>query len=243
MHPSCEDFLSQALQAHDVAGKELLEVGAQDVNGSVRRRLESYGPSSYVGVDIIEGPGVDEVCSVDQLLDRFGENAFDAVLTTETLEHVVDWRTAIHNLKGVLRPGGLLVITTRSPGFAIHAYPIDCWRYTVNDMQLIFSDFTIDQVTKDVPADPGVFLRARKPEKWAENELSSLNLYSIARRSRTGEFTTVDKWIVQSITTAQRRLPREVTFCLRFFGNLLGMASPDRRAAGADLTSNMHQPY
>jgi SAM-dependent methyltransferase len=100
-----------------IAGRDVLEVGATDVNGSLRPFVESLGPGRYVGVDIAPGPRVDEVVDASKLVERFGADAFDVVLTTEMVEHVRDWRTVVRNLKRVVRPGGLLLVTTRSLGF------------------------------------------------------------------------------------------------------------------------------
>ena len=39
----------------------MLEVGSLNVNGSIRPMIESRGPRSYLGVDVLDGPGVDRV--------------------------------------------------------------------------------------------------------------------------------------------------------------------------------------
>jgi 2-polyprenyl-3-methyl-5-hydroxy-6-metoxy-1,4-benzoquinol methylase len=69
------------------------------------------------------GPDVDEVCAAEKLVQRFGPDALDVVISTEMLGHVRDWRAVIDNTKSVLKPGGTLLFTTRSQGFAFHAYP------------------------------------------------------------------------------------------------------------------------
>ena len=71
--------------------------------------VDSLGPARYVGVDIRIGPRVDEVVDASDLVQRIGSASFDAVFTTEMLEHVRDWRTVVSNLKRVLRPGGVLL--------------------------------------------------------------------------------------------------------------------------------------
>ena len=63
-------FGERVLQPADVAGREVLEVGAFDVNGSIRPFVESLQPGRYVGVDIAPGPGVDEVVDASELIER-----------------------------------------------------------------------------------------------------------------------------------------------------------------------------
>ena len=155
MHDSVLDFVSRALPDRC---KDVLEVGSRNVNGSARERITAMG---YVGVDIEDGPDVDLVCSASDLIERFPEG-FDVVVTTEMLEHVEDWRSAVGNLKGVTRPGGVLVVTTRSEGFPYHEHPGDFWRYSADDMRRIFADWDLEMIEDDHQA-PGVFVKARRP--------------------------------------------------------------------------------
>lgn len=180
----CLDFVIGALPPDQVAGRKVIEVGSYDANGSVRPFLEALDPDSYLGVDITAGPGVDVVCDARDLVERFGVEQFDMVVSTEMLEHVRPWRQVVHNLKGLLRPGGWMVLTTRSPGFEYHGWPYDFWRYEPADMRLIFSDMVDVEVTDD-PGAPGVFVKARKPFDWAEAPLDALALHSIVLGRRS----------------------------------------------------------
>jgi SAM-dependent methyltransferase len=174
------DFCRKAIGPEDVRGKSVLEVGALDVNGSARPIVEAFGPSRYVGVDLQKGPSVDEVCDAARLVSRFGRESFDFVVTTEMLEHVRDWRAVVRNLKGVVRRGGTLRVTTRSLGFHVHGYPWDFWRYEIADMERIFADFEIELLESDELA-PGVFLKARKPDDYTPADLSGIALHSMLR--------------------------------------------------------------
>lgn len=181
---SCLDFIATHLTETEAAGRSVLEVGALDVNGSARSLVAALKPGSYLGVDMQEGPGVDEVCPAEKLEGHFGANTFDIVMTTEMLEHVFDWRVVLHNLKQVVKPGGLLLVTTRSFGFGYHAYPYDFWRYETDDMRKLFADFEIIDVIND-PLSPGVFVKARKPREFTEAPLQDHALYSMITGRRS----------------------------------------------------------
>jgi SAM-dependent methyltransferase len=212
---ACLDFGRTQLTRSDVAGKRVLEIGAVDINGSLRPDVEALGPSEYLGIDIAEGPGVDEVCNVYDLVERYGEESFDVAISSEMIEHVHDWRRAMSQIKRVLRPNGVLVMTTRSIGFPYHDYPFDYWRYELEDMRAIFSDMKIEALEPDAD-DPGVLVKARRPENFVENDLSEHALYSmiINDRSKSIEFSKSDYFklalktnvVTRKVKGAMRRL-------------------------------------
>lgn len=161
MHPSVMNWARQAVPTQAIAGQRVLEVGALNVNGSLREVLEPLGPASYVGVDASAGPGVDIVWDATRLTERLGVGRFDVVVCTEMLEHAADWRTVIEQLKAVLRHDGLLLLTCRGPGMPYHPYPEDYWRFSVMDIARAFTDFYTIECRPD-PGLPGVLYLGHK---------------------------------------------------------------------------------
>jgi glycosyltransferase involved in cell wall biosynthesis len=177
MHPSVLGFFAGgALSRAEVDNADVIEVGSQNINGSVRPIIEMLGPRSYTGVDRVAGDGVDQVVDCTTLVDHFGPNSFDVVVSTEMLEHVEDWRSCIANLIEVLRPGGTLVLTTRSVGFPHHCPP-DHWRYTLEAVGEILDLANLEQLIVCTDPDrfsPGVFAKARKPVDWLQPNWNDL---------------------------------------------------------------------
>jgi SAM-dependent methyltransferase len=184
-------FGRRILGPAEVAGQDVLEVGSFHGTGpSLRPYVESLAPATYLGVDIQAGPGVDRIGRVERLTEELGGARFDVVVATELVEHVRDWRAAIRNLKAVLRPGGILLLTTRSAGYPYHGAPSDYWRYETSDMARIFADMEVVAIEPD-PSMPGVFVAARGPERSLDTvDLDSVHLLAIATGRRQHDVST-----------------------------------------------------
>jgi len=174
------EFCMKYMHRAEVFKRDVIDVGAFNVNGSFKSILLPYEPKSYLGVDMTDVPDVDEVCDACALIEKFGENKFDIVVSAEMLEHVKFWKEAIHNIKGICKPGGKIMLTTRSFWFPYHGCPEDFWRFEAEDMIHIFSDCIIKAVVPDYVA-PGIFIKAIKPEEnFKEIDLSNFEVKNIA---------------------------------------------------------------
>jgi SAM-dependent methyltransferase len=191
--PAVLNFARRILADWEVEGKSVLDVGSRQVQlcydecspeeSGLREILLPLNPSRYVGVDILAGTGVDEIVSVYDLASRFGDDSFDIVVCTEVVEHVEDWRRAFSNLKRVTKPGGLLIITTRSPGFAYHGWPHDYWRFTVTDFVHVMRDYDQCNLVHDTFS-PGVLYAGIKPVDFTEADLGGHALPTAFRGRR-----------------------------------------------------------
>lgn len=189
------DFAAKA--ARYIVGGKILEVGSRDVNGSIRPIFENLRGVSYLGVDLVEGERVDQVIDVCKLDTVFEPASFDAVLTTEMLEHCYDWKAGIIQMVRVIKPGGLLLLTTRSPGFELHGYPYDFWRFSSQDLETILKPISEileldDDLTLGWACGVGIIVRIRSIDQkafadWREM-IGAMNVFSI------GEIT-IDKLI------------------------------------------------
>lgn len=106
-------------------GRTVLDIGAQDVNGSLR----SVAPAgcTYIGVDFVAAAGVDVVLT-DPYSLPFDSGSVDIVVSSSCLEHAEMFWLLFLEMMRVLRPGGLLYLNVPSNGH-YHRYPVDCWRF------------------------------------------------------------------------------------------------------------------
>ncbi len=128
MMQSILDFAQREKDALKIVPGNVLEVGSYNVNGSARSVFEA-DCTSYIGVDIQDGPGVDVVCDGLQLLERFPDQKFDTIICMETLEHTIMPWEIVSQMKKLLAPKGYLFISTPTFGFPLHRFPLDCYRF------------------------------------------------------------------------------------------------------------------
>lgn len=127
MHPSAMDngrlFFDTYLDAN--APALVLDIGSQDINGSLRQ-LAPAG-ARYVGLDFATGNGVDVVLD-DPYRLPFEDGVADAVVSSSCFEHIEMFWLMFNEVLRVLRPGGLFYLNAPSNG-DFHRYPVDCWRF------------------------------------------------------------------------------------------------------------------
>ena len=120
-------FFDTYLHAAHLPGMpaRILDVGSQDINGSLR----DCAPAGavYTGVDMAAGRGVDIVLDDPHSLP-FAAASFDAVVSTSCFEHdPMFWVTFLEMLR-VTRRGGHVYVNASANGW-YHCHPQDNWRF------------------------------------------------------------------------------------------------------------------
>jgi SAM-dependent methyltransferase len=120
-------------------GHDILDVGV-------------YNPRRYLGDGYITfgegGTSTDEDAKGDLLALPFQSDAFDGVILTEVLEHCIDPKAATAEVFRVLKPGGLLLVTSPFlwPTHQTEDYK-DYWRFARQGWELLLSAFVEVQIT------------------------------------------------------------------------------------------------
>jgi hypothetical protein len=134
MTPQCQEWIAFCAQKYPCKG-DVLEVGSFDVNGNPRHHFQDRERfPTYIGVDMREGPCVDRVMNTQAM--EFPDGSFDVIVDAERIEHDNRFWVTVKELFRVCRPGGYIIITTRSWGaFPPHDYPSDYWRFMDNGLR------------------------------------------------------------------------------------------------------------
>ncbi|MEJ0099911.1 MAG: class I SAM-dependent methyltransferase [Pseudomonadota bacterium] len=132
-HVESHDYLLQPVLRllRGYGAKRVLDLGCG--NGSFSARLASHG-FEVTGVDF-SASGIERARSnfpslrfaqhdLQQPLGASYSQGFDAVVSTEVIEHLLLPRMVMHNARAALRPGGHLIVTTPFHGYARTCY----WR-------------------------------------------------------------------------------------------------------------------
>ena len=95
------------------SGKDVLEIGSLDINGSVRQFFESC---NYIGCDLDVGKGVD-IVSPGHMLD-YSDNHFHTAISCECFEHDKHWRETFANMVRMTKH--LVIFTCATTGRPEH---------------------------------------------------------------------------------------------------------------------------
>lgn len=83
----------------------------------------------YVRADIFPGEGIDLIINEAGALPGEPSGSYDVVFSTQVLEHVPDTRSYLAEAYRLLRPGGILILTTHGL-MQEHGCPNDFYRWT-----------------------------------------------------------------------------------------------------------------
>ena len=116
MHPEIDNFIVTVKQKFPeyFEGKKVLEVGSQNINGSVRSHFKNC---DYLGIDLGEAPGVDKVEDASKMT-YFEE--YDVVISSEMLEHCEEWDNALVAMFTATKIGGMFILTCAGPNRQEH---------------------------------------------------------------------------------------------------------------------------
>jgi SAM-dependent methyltransferase len=120
---------------------------------------------------------IDVICDITEM-KPFASESIGLVLNLESLEHLPYPQRAIDEIHRVLRPNGLLILTTVMH-FKIHRAPKDYWRFTPDGMELLLNRFKILDCTLEgnLKRPKGIWVTAQKTsheEEWGKLPLLRL---------------------------------------------------------------------
>jgi len=130
MHPSAMENGKRFFEtyAKHKDGGVVVDIGSQDVNGSLRSSTPDR--FKYVGVDFEEAANVDVVLKEPYVLP-FDSESVDIVVSSSCLEHSEFFWLTFLEIVRITKPDGLIYINAPSGG-PHHAFPVDCWRFRLD---------------------------------------------------------------------------------------------------------------
>lgn len=145
MRQSAKDFVGLCARSLPI-GEPVFEFGAVQVPGQEGfadvRPL--FAGKLFVGSDVRPGVGVDRILDLQQL--ELMDASVGTALVIDVLEHVEFVRRAVSEVLRVLKPGGVLIVTS-TLRFPIHEYPHDYWRFTPDGLRSLLRPFESMVVT------------------------------------------------------------------------------------------------
>lgn len=133
------NFMRESGSTYDREGSMVLDIAPQDHEGAAPH----FSKSSIETLDISPDSGATYIADLCEKNDSIiPSDRFDVVVCTEVLEHTLQPFHAVDEIKRVLKPGGIALISVPY-NFRIHGPLPDCWRFTEHGLRALFKDFEI----------------------------------------------------------------------------------------------------
>jgi hypothetical protein len=115
MHESVRLYVADAIREYGPFNF-VLEIGSRDINGGIR---DLFDCQEYIGIDALEGPGVDVVAKGQYFRTGF---QYDCIICAEVLEHTMEAPDIVANVARLLNPWrGAFVMTCAGPNRPPHS--------------------------------------------------------------------------------------------------------------------------
>jgi SAM-dependent methyltransferase len=121
-------------KVYGAPGQTVVDIGGQDVNGSLRSYFESRG-MKYISVDMIEHPSVDVVVPPGERLP-FDDGTIDMAVSTSCFEHDPCFWLTFREICRIVKPDGYIYVNAPSTG-TYHKYPGDNFRFYKDTSQAL----------------------------------------------------------------------------------------------------------
>lgn len=143
LRENVERFLELASVSHDREGLMLLDIAPQDHLGAA----QFFSQANIFTADINPQAGADytiDICANNQR--TIADASFDVIVCTEVLEHTLQPFDAVAEIHRLLKPGGVLVLSTPF-NFRIHGPLPDCWRFTEHGLRALLKDYSKTEIS------------------------------------------------------------------------------------------------
>lgn len=139
LRQNVSDLMKASAKQYDGADKRVLDIAPQDHEGA----NPYFTSASVETLDIDPKSGATYIADITQTnTDTLPNEHFDVVVCTEVLEHTLQPFDAVKEIRRILKPGGVVIVSTPF-NFRIHGPLPDCWRFTEHGLRALFKDYEI----------------------------------------------------------------------------------------------------
>lgn len=156
-NPIHQRLLKAYVVAQDYVQGDLLEVGCGEGRGIARLlpKIKSYSAIDKIESALVklrqEYPAGNFISGNIPPLTAYPDHSFDGVVTFQVIEHIEDDRLFLKEIHRVLRPGGLLLLTTPNRPLSLSRNPWHVREYTNDELtalaKSVFSQVEMKGIT------------------------------------------------------------------------------------------------